>query len=188
MARIGFRSAMFGFNKNDVNMYLLKLQQEYALKEQSFLKAISDLEKENAELKGKLEKTEAELQQTKDELSRINGEFAYLKGKEKEIEQISESIGTMYMVAMQNAQDIISEAESCASEVNQISAIRLEAALKAEEQLKSIRENIKSSAERLVNDISSMSLSLEEPKKRLAAQLEKKQLPEIEAGVQNAEA
>lgn len=179
MARIGFRSAMFGFNKNDVNMYLLKLQQEYALKEQDFSKKLEDLQKENTLLNEKFNKTEAELTEARDELNRISGEYAYLKGKEQEIEQISESIGTMYMVAMQNAQDIISEAEGCAAEINQISAIRLEAAMKAEEQLKSIRENIKSSAERLVEDISSMSLSLEGPKNRLAAQLEKEKLPEI---------
>ena len=179
MARIGFHTAMFGFNKNDVNMYLLKLQQEYALKEQELLKKLEDLEKANTSLNEKLGKTEADLTEASDELNRISGEYAYLKGKEQEIEQISESIGTMYMVAMQNAQDIISEAEGCAAEINEISAIRLEAAMKAEEQLKAIRENIKSSAERLVEDLSSMSLSLDGPKNRLAAQLNKEKLPEI---------
>ena len=98
---------------------------------------------------------------------------------------MSESIGTMYMVAMQNAQEIIGEAEACAKEINQISAMRLEAAAKAEEQLKAIKENIKSSAERLAEDINSMSLSLEEPKNRLAAQLNGKNLPEIPVVLKN---
>ena len=179
---------MFGFNKSDVNMYLMKLQQEYALKEQEFTKKIADLEKKNQELKEKSVEGEKELQTTRDELNRLNGEFAYLKGKEQEIEQMSESIGTMYMVAMQNAQEIIGEAEACAKEVNQISALRLEAAAKAEEQLKNIKESIKSSAEQLAEEINSMSLSLEGPKNRLAAQLEGKNLPEIPVVLKNEDA
>ena len=172
LAKIGFRSAMFGFNKTDVNMYLMKLQQEYALKEQDFVKKLADIEKENSSLKEKCNSVEGELQKTRDELNRVNGEFAYLKGKEQEIEQMSESIGTMYMVAMQNAEQIISEAEACAREVNEISALRLEAAARAEEQLKAIKESIKTSAEEFAENINSMSLSLEGPKNRLAAQLE----------------
>lgn len=179
---------MFGFNKSDVNMYLMKLQQEYALKEQELTKRIAELERTNQELKEKSDEGEKELQSTRDELNRINGEFAYLKGKEQEIEQMSESIGTMYMVAMQNAQEIIGEAEACAKEVNQISALRLEAAAKAEEQLKNIKESIKSSAEQLAEDINSMSLSLEGPKNRLAAQLEGKKLPEIPVVLKNEDA
>ena len=101
---------------------------------------------------------------------------------------MSESIGTMYMVAMQNAQEIIGEAEACAKEVNQISALRLEAAAKAEEQLKNIKESIKSSAEQLAEEINSMSLSLEGPKNRLAAQLEGKNLPEIPVVLKNEDA
>lgn len=185
MAKIGFRSSMFGFNKSDVNLYLMKLQQEYSLKEQELSKRIADLERENAEIKQKSAEGEKELNSTRDELNRISGELSYLKGKEQEIEQMSESIGTMYMVAMQNAEDIIAEAQSLAKEVNQISALRLEAAAKAEEQLKVIKENIKSSAEQLAEDINSMSLSLEGPKNRLAAQLSANNLPEISQELKN---
>jgi len=169
---------MFGFNKADVNMYLMKLQQEFAIKEQDFARKLENLEKENSDLKEKYNSTQAEL-------NSVKNEFAYLKGKEQEIEQMSESIGTMYMVAMQNAQEIISEAEACAREINQISALRLEAASKAEEQLKTIKESIKNSAEQLAEDINSMTLSLEGPKNRLAEQLEGKNLPEIPMVLKN---
>ena len=91
---------------------------------------IRKFEKENGEIKVKSAEFEKDLNSTRDELNRVNGEFSYLKNKEQEIEQMSESIGTMYMVAMQNAQEIIGEAESLAKEVNQISALRLEAAAK----------------------------------------------------------
>ncbi|MBO5106605.1 MAG: hypothetical protein J6C29_06885 [Clostridia bacterium] len=178
MARIGFRSAMFGFNKSDVNLYLMKLQQEYSLKEQELLKKVADLEKENLEIKQKSDQNEKELLTAR-------GELSYFKGKEQEIEQMSESIGTMYMVAMQNAQEIIGEAEATAHEINQISSLRLEAAAKAEQQLKAIKESIKSSAEQFAEDINSMSLSLEGPKNRLAAQLEGKKLPEIPVMLEN---
>lgn len=163
---------MFGFNKADVNMYLMKLQQEFAFKEQELTRKLENLEKENSDLKERCNSTQAEFNSMKDE-------FAYLKGKEQEIEQMSESIGTMYMVAMQNAQEIIGEAEECAKEINRISALRLEAAEVAEEQLKAIKENIKTSAEQLAEDINSMTLSLEEPKSRLVAQLNSQNLPTI---------
>lgn len=193
MAKIGFRSSMFGFNKADVNMYLMKIQQEYALKEQELSqrlsnlesenselnKKIADLEKQNAEFAEKCNDTEAELRQTQDELNRINGEFSYLKGKEQEIEEMSESIGTMYMVAMQNAGEIISSAETCAREINEASSLRLEAAARAEEQLKAIKEGIKASAEQIAEDINALSLSLEGPKNRLAEQLEIKANPAL---------
>ena len=169
---------MFGFNKADVNMYLMRLQQEYAIKEQDFAKKLEDLEKQNSGLKEKCTLVEAELQKTKNE-------FAYLKGKEQEIEQMSESIGTMYMVAMQNAQEIIGEAEESAKEINRISALRLEAAEATEEQLNTIKESIKSSAEKLAEDINSISLSLEGPKNRLAAQLNGKNLPIIPVEIKN---
>jgi len=202
LSKIGFRSAMFGFNKADVNMYLMKLQQEYAQKEQEFNKKLADLENEKSDLYKKiqdLEKanldfsekctaTEGELQQTRDELNRVNGEFSYLKGKEQEIEQMSESIGTMYMVAMQNAGEIISDAESCAREINEASSMRLEAAARAEEQLNAIKESIKASAEQFADDINSLSLSLEGPKNRLAEQLEARNnptLPEFSAEFKN---
>jgi len=189
LAKIGFRSSMFGFNKSDVNMYLMNLQQEYAQKEQELTKKLADLEKEYSLTKEKCATAEGELQKTRDELNRVNGEFAYLKGKEQEIEQMSESIGTMYMVAMQNAEGIVSEAEACAREINEISALRLEAAARAEDELKSIKESIKASAKQFAENINSMSLSLEGPKNRLAAQLEAKpittSLPEVSVEQKN---
>lgn len=187
MAKVNFRTAVFGFNKDEVNLHLLKLQQDFALKEQNFLKKLEHLEIENKELKEKFEKTENEFNETRDEFNRMSGEYDRLKSKEQEIEQISESIGTMYMVAMQNAQDIMADAENCAAEINKASAIRLEAAIKAEEQLNQIKDTIKNSADRLVEDINSMSLSLDAPKSILAAQLEKKGLPEIQAVTDVAE-
>ena len=182
---------MFGFNKADVNMYLMKIQQEYAIKEQEFSKKLADLENEKSELNKKITDlenqnsdyakkctdTETELRQTQDELNRVYGEFSYLKGKEEEIEEMSQSIGTMYMVAMQNAGEIIADAEACAKEINEVSSVRLEAAAKAEEQLKCIKESIKASAEQFADDINSLSVSLEGPKNRLAAQLEARNTP-----------
>lgn len=173
---------MLGFNKSEVNVYLLKLQQDFNKKEQQLKKTISELQLENASLKKRCAAAEYDINKKQDEINNTNGkiqqlndEFAYLKAKEEQIEQMSESIGTMYMLAMQNAEQIVSEAEECARDINQISALRLEAASKAEEQLKAIKANIKSSAEQFAEDINSMSLSLEGPKKRLEEQLSKEE-------------
>ncbi len=187
MSKLGFRTSVFGFNKDDVNMYLLNLGQEYALKEQDFTKKISALEKEIETLKNDCILTKADLDKSNSELSELKDAYEKIKSKEEEIEQMSQSIGTMYMVALQNSEKMISEAEECATEINQVSMQRLDAAYKAEEQLGFIKESIINSAEKFAEEINNFSNSLEEPKNRLAAKLEANNStkPEIPAEIKN---
>ncbi len=166
MARIGFRSSLLGFNKNDVNLYLLQIQQQYSNKEQ--------------ELKAELEKTQNALSKLEKELSALlekyeksENELAYFKNKEAEIEKMSISIGTMYLVAKQNADQMITAAKECSKEINDFSRRQLDAAEKAGEQLKSIKESLTTSANKFTEEISSLSVSLEDSKQRLGAELER---------------
>lgn len=172
LSKLGFRTSVFGFNKDDVNTYLLNLSQEFSLKEQDFIKKISDLEKQIDSLKKECNSAKDDLNKTTDELKDLKESYEKIKDKEEEIEQMSQSIGTMYMVAMQNSEKIISQAEETATQINQASMQRLDAAYKAEEQLGLIKENIKTSAKKFAEEINAFSTSLEEPKNRLAAQLE----------------
>lgn len=166
MSKTGFRSSLFGFNKDDVNLYLLQLQQEYSAKEQ--------------ELILKLSKAESELEAAKGEnfallrkLSAAENELDYFKGKEAEIEKMSVSIGTMYLVAKQNADQMMHAAEQCAREINEFSAHQLEVASKAGEELNRIKNSVSSSAEQFSKELSCLSESLEDSKLRLSAELDK---------------
>ena len=88
MAKIGFRSSIFGFNKDDVNLYLLQLKQEYSDKETAYKLKQAKLESELTALKEKLDQMGEKLQKAETELE-------YFKSKEEEIEKMSISIGTM---------------------------------------------------------------------------------------------
>lgn len=166
MSSFGFRSSLFGFNKDDVNLYLMKIRQEYANKEQ--------------ELKFQLDKSDSQLEALKEkcdqllkDMEKMKGELEYFKGKEAEIEKMSISIGTMYLMAKQNADQMISAAEDCAKEINDFSRRQLDAAEKAGQQLKAIRESVSTSADKFTEEISSLSSSLEDSKNRLGAELER---------------
>ncbi len=164
MAKIGFRSSIFGYNKDDVNLYLLQLKQEYNEKETALKLKQAKLESELAALKEKCEQTAEKLQKTTTELE-------YFKNKEEEIEKMSISIGTMYLMAKQNADQMIQNAEECAKEINEFSARQLDAATKAGEQLKAIRANVENSADRFSDEIKVLTADLDDSKERLEARL-----------------
>lgn len=164
MAKIGFRSSIFGFNKDDVNLYLLQLKQEYNEKETALKLKQAKLESELAALKEKNDQMGEKLQKTETELE-------YFKNKEDEIEKMSISIGTMYLMAKQNADQMIHSAEECAKEINEFSARQLDAAAKAGEQLKAIRANVENSADRFSDEIKVLTADLNDSKERLEARL-----------------
>lgn len=164
MSKIGFRSALFGFNKDDVNLYLIKLQQEYSAKEQEKNLKLSELERDLKELAEKQESMNAELEKAKTELE-------YYKGKEAEIERMSVSIGTMYLVAKQNADQMIHTAEECAAQINEFSARQLDAAAKAGKELNEMRESAMASADRFGEELKRLTADLDDSKSRLEATL-----------------
>ena len=164
LAKIGFRSSIFGFNKDDVNLYLLQLKQEYSDKETAYKLKQAKLESELAALKEKLDQMGEKLQKAETELE-------YFKNKEEEIEKMSISIGTMYLMAKQNADQMILSAEQCAKEINEFSARQLDAAAKAGEQLKEIKASVESSTGRFADEIKVLTADLNDSKERLEARL-----------------
>ena len=95
----------------------------------------------------------------------------YFKSKEEEIEKMSISIGTMYLMAKQNADQMILSAEQCAKEINEFSARQLDAAAKAGEQLKEIKASVESSTGRFADEIKVLTADLNDSKERLEARL-----------------
>lgn len=166
LSKIGFRTSFLGFNKDDVNLYLMQLQREFSEKEHTLALKNSELENSLTSLKEKLE-------QTAEKLEKAEKELEYFKGKEAEIEKMSVSIGTMYLVAKQNAEQMVHTAEECAKEINEFSAHQLEATAQAEEHLKKIKEDVSASAQRFSSELAELSEDLESTKIRLSSKLEK---------------
>lgn len=164
MPKVGFRTSVFGFQKSEVIEYLNETHKEYTAKEQESLKKISDLE-------DKLESSKKSVAELQNRLEEIEKEVAYYRDKEAEIEKMSVSIGTMYLVAKQNADEMISTAERYASEVTEHSMHQLEAANKASEQLAELKNGVSQSAEKFATDLAGLTEALNESRERLESQM-----------------
>lgn len=165
MPKVGFRTSIFGFHKDDVIEYLNQTHQEHTLKEQQSLKQISDLQ-------DKLKQAEAKADEQNARLEEMEKEVSYYRGKEAEIEKMSISIGTMYLVAKQNSDEMIAAAEKYAADITEYSKRQLEAANKAGEQLNILKSGVSESAEKFAADLAGLTESLSESRERLASQLQ----------------
>lgn len=164
MPKVGFRTSMFGFHKSDVIDYLNETHKEYTTKEQENSKQISDL-------KDKLDEKDASIEELKNRLAEMEKEVSYYRDKETEIEKMSVSIGTMYLVAKQNADEMISSAQKYATEVTEYSQRQLDATNKACEQLLELKEGVSQSAEKFATDLATLSDALNDSRDRLEGQM-----------------
>jgi len=172
LPQFGFKTSFFGFKKEEVNAYIGHVMSEHK-------QAVRLLEAEKTELNKDIEKL-------KEEYSEIKAKLDYYVGKEAEIEKMSISIGTMYMLAKQNAREIVGEAEKCAKEIADHSKKQLDAAEIADEKLNALKDELAVATERFSGSVAAMSDSFEQIKVRLEnelARLEGK--PEIELFIEN---
>lgn len=165
MGKIGFGTQMFGFKKSDVNAYLEKLHRDFAAEKQAQKQKTELLEQQ---LKEQAQANAALAEQLADAQQQLNG----YKEKEAEIEKMSVSIGTMYLVARQSADEMVSAAEQYAREVSDYSKKQLEAADRAGEQLAAVRNGLTESANRFANDIAALTDSLDGARHALNDRLE----------------
>lgn len=166
MAHFGFRSSMFGFKKEDVILYLERSAKEHSVKVQNLEEKLSALQNENQELLNQKNALEEDLARTTQKLD-------YYSGKEAEIEKTSVSIGTMYLVAKQNAAEVIKSAEAYAKEVAEHSKKQLSAASEVDKKLNSLKAELSDTADRFSGSVTNMAASLDEIKSRLENELSK---------------
>ncbi len=172
MSQFGFKTSFFGFNKEEVNAYIAHIMAEHKGK-------VKLLEGEKADLENKIQKLTEELNEMKQKVD-------YYTAKEAEIEKMSISIGTMYMLAKQNAREIVSDAENCAKEITDHAKNQLLAATKADQTLSSLKEELIGAAESFSSKVSAMSDSFEEIKANLENELKKlDSKPDIELFIEN---
>ncbi len=164
MAKVGFRTSLFGFHKEEVIDYLNQAAQEYAVKEQELMRqctALEDRLKEQEQQAAMEAVKMAELQETVD----------YFRAKEEEIEKTSVRIGTMYLVAKQNADEMVAAAERYAAEVGEYAKRQMLAAEQAGEKLEQLKTGAVESAHQFATDLSVLSNALTESRERLAAEM-----------------
>lgn len=166
---------MFGFKKDDVNAYIEKSAREHSAKVKALEEQIAELKTENKALADKSAATE-------EELTAAKAKVEYYSGKEAEIEKMSISIGTMYLVAKQSAAEVMANAEACAKEIAEHSKKQLLAASEVDQRLNALKEDLSGATQRFGDSVTDMSGSLEEIKTRLENQLAniENQKPDIE--------
>jgi chromosome segregation ATPase len=174
LPHFGFKTSFFGFNKDEVNAYIGHLMSSAKEKEKDFSEKATSLESKNKELTEKIEELEKNLAEMK-------GKVDYYSGKEAEIEKMSISIGTMYMVAKQNATEIVAAAEDCAKEISEHSRKQLKTADEANEKLNALMNELNSAAKNFSGNVLNMSEAFDDIKVRLENQLSSPEnKPEIE--------
>ncbi len=166
MAFSGFRTSLFGFNKEEVNAYI-----EAAAKKNSA--KLKELEASNALAEEKVALLEQKLEQLEAQYQEAKAKADYYTGKEEEIEKTSISIGTMYLVAKQNAAEILKSAEECAKEIAKESKQRLAVAGEVDQKLSTLKEELSGAALRFSESVDLMNDSLQGIKARLEAQINK---------------
>lgn len=164
LAHFGFRTSMFGFKKDDVILYLEKSAREHSEKLKALEEKISDLNEENKKLSDTLKTSE-------EELADVKAKVEYYSGKEAEIEKMSVSIGTMYLVAKQNAAEVLKNAEACAGEIADHTRKQLSAANEVDEKLNTLKNELSAAAERFSSSVVNMNDSLENIKSSLESRL-----------------
>lgn len=176
MAKVGFRTSLFGFDKNDVMEYVHRSALEIATKEQAFKQQASALEEQ-------IKAAETQVGGLTAKLAELEAELETFRGREAEIEKTSISIGTMYLVAKQNADEMIQTAEQYAAEVTAHAKRQLEIATKAGTELEQLKSGVGESAERFAAELSELSTALNASKERLAEQMAALEAPGADVSI-----
>ncbi len=173
LKKIGFGTQLFGFNKSDVAEYVESLSKSFTEKDLKNKERIKSLEDELKALQKKCSELESVLNDA-------NSRLDYYHAQETKIEKMSVSIGTMYLVAKQNASDIISSAKKCAESIKAEAMKQLSVTEQTEIQLSKVKANVTETAEKLASNISDLTNSLSSIKERLENEFRQLEYPENE--------
>ena len=159
---VGFRTGLFGYNKQEVNEYLGQQSQKYKKVLSEKDEQLSAQAQELEDLRQALEESNRQLEELKSQLTFLNGQLEHYRGREDEIEKMSIGIGTMYLASRQSATEILQRAEQCSAAVAEQTKKQLDAAAQTEDVLTSIRENVLTAAEDFSRQIEEYSTQLSE--------------------------
>ena len=170
MAKVGFRRELLGFNREDVIEYIKKIQKVTSDKETELVDTIDKLNLRNAELIDELKRIpqlEANLKLNEATIEKLSSEAAELRGKQAEVERISQDIAKMYLVAKSNA-EAINQSTKESSELAFYEINRSMAALEEmQSKLLGIKSEISEASEKYTKDLENISETFEAAKQTI---------------------
>lgn len=161
---VEFRSAVFGFNRNDVLEYIHKKDAEMKIHSASLKDKIKALEEELASVKADLNTANKENAGLSKDNLELRAHLDEYKAREDEIESLSRKIGKLYLVSKSSAKSIVDRAEENAEIITEQANIRLANIEKTEVSLHEITKQIVSASEKYVKELNLIETSLIEAK------------------------
>ena len=156
----GFRKSFLGFNCDDVIKYIESAQSRFSKREGELQGEINTLNERNDD-------TLKQLDELRAEKAAIEAELAQFKSKCDEIEQLSESIGKLYLVSQTSAKNIINNSVASSRLANEEIFKNIDCIDTAHTSLKGIKNEIEDTAKNFVNKVSELCNSLENTKAEL---------------------
>ena len=156
----GFKSSLFGFNKQDVLKYIEQSHKKSAEKETELSTEIEALKSEISTLKDNITALEDE----KERLQNIQEE--YIK-RYNEVEKLSEDIGKLYLTAKTDAKEIVEQSLKERELIEREIETNLTAIEEMHTSLDSVKNDVVSSVGEFSNELEKLFDSFNEVKAKL---------------------
>ena len=156
----GFRKSFFGFNCDDVIKYIESAQSRFTKRE-------NELKSEIDALNAKNDETLKQMDSVLAEKSVLEAELAQFRAKCDEIEQLSESIGKLYLVSQTSAKNIINNSVASSRLASEEIFKNIDCIDNAHSSLQDIKTEIEETAKNFVSKVNELSASLTQTKTEL---------------------
>ncbi len=156
----GFRKSFFGFNCDDVIKYIESAQARFTKREGELQSEIDALNKRNND-------TLKQMDDLRAEKAIIETELSQFKAKCDEIEQLSESIGKLYLVSQTSAKNIINNSVASSRMANEEIFKNIDCIDNAHTSLEGIKSEIEDTAKSFINKVNELCSSLDNTKSEL---------------------
>ena len=156
----GFRKSFLGFNCDDVINYIESAQAKFSRREAELR---SQIESANEQYIASLKKIN-EITLEKD---RLLAELEGFKNRCEEIEQLSESIGKLYLVSQNSAKNIIGNSVASSKMANEEIFKNIDSIANAHDALDDIKRRMAETSNEFIETVNSLCASLEDTKRSL---------------------
>ncbi len=156
----GFRKSFLGFNCDDVTEYIETSQRKFSRRE-------SELEAQLALLKEQQLALEEKIEQKNRENAALSDEISNYRNRCDEIEQLSESIGKLYLVSQNSAKNIVNNSVASSKLANKEIFKNIDSIDTAHDALADIKSDLIETTNGFVSKISELCASLADTKTAL---------------------
>ncbi len=172
----GFRKSFLGFNCDDVVNYIQAAQAKFNRRE-------DELKNEIKSFEDKLSSALSDIEALNNEKAELTKELDSFKARCDEIEQLSVSIGKLYLVSQNSAKNIINNSVESSRQANEEVFKNIDTIETAHTALEDIRSKIQKTADNFIADVDKLCSSLESTKQDLISRNEdsSRQLEEFTA-------